>query len=506
MPGDQISVRGAREHNLKNIDVDIPRDRLVVITGLSGSGKSTLAFDTIFAEGQRRYVESLSAYARQFLGQLNKPDVDSIDGLSPAIAIDQKGGTRNPRSTVGTVTEIYDFLRLLFARVGRPHCPYDGRPLERQSAQQMVDAILSLPDGTRLLLLAPVVREKKGEHQKVLEDARKAGFVRVRINGDVRELDEEIKLEKYRLHTIEVVVDRLVIRQQSADSSKQSGNADEQRTVDRRLPTADHPDRIRVADSVETALKIGGGVLIAQIVGGDQLAFSQQYACPVHGPINLSSLEPRDFSFNSPNGACPTCGGLGVIREIDPDLVLPDHSLSLSEGAIAPWSQISRTQRLYFDDVLESLADHLHFSLQTPVRELSSDIIGTLLYGSNGDIMPLRYHVRGEQRIVNGPFEGVIPSLRRRLEETADERARAEIDQYMTPRTCSTCNGARLRPEVLAVTVAGHNIAQIAALPVDEARGWAAKLLNNELQVSSDELSESQDSSLVTRHSRHANT
>ncbi|MEO7911790.1 MAG: excinuclease ABC subunit UvrA [Roseiflexaceae bacterium] len=486
MPGDQISVRGAREHNLKNIDVDIPRDKLVVITGLSGSGKSTLAFDTIFAEGQRRYVESLSAYARQFLGQLSKPDVDSIDGLSPAIAIDQKGGTRNPRSTVGTVTEIYDFLRLLFARVGRPHCPYDGRPLERQTAQQMVDAILGLPDGTRLLLLAPVVREKKGEHHKVFEDARKGGFVRVRVNGDVRELDEEIKLEKYRLHTIEVVVDRLVIRHPTTEDEgrkTKDGRADASSAVLRPSSVENHPDRIRVADSVETALKVGAGVVITQIVGGEALTFSQQYACQVHGPINLSSLEPRDFSFNSPNGACPTCGGLGVIREIDPELVLPDHALSLSEGAIAPWSHISRTQRRYFDDVLESLAEHMQFSLQTPMRELSSDIIGTLLYGSNGDIMPLRYHVRGEQRVVNGPFEGVIPGLRRRLEETTDERARAEIDQYMTPRTCTTCTGARLRPEVLAVTVAGRNIAQVAALPVGQARAWAGGIENEKMRI-----------------------
>ena len=351
MPGDQIVVRGAREHNLKNIDVTIPRDRLVVITGLSGSGKSTLAFDTIFAEGQRRYVESLSAYARQFLGQLNKPDVDSIDGLSPAIAIDQKGNTRNPRSTVGTVTEIYDFLRLLFARVGRPHCPIDGRPLERQSAQQMVDAILSLPDGARLLLLAPVVRDKKGEHQKVFDDARKAGFVRVRVDGEVRDLDEEIKLEKYRPHTVEVVVDRLVIRHPTTDPRPP--------TTAEQSSVVDHPDRIRVADSVETALKVGGGRLIVQIVSGQELIFSQQYACPVHGRVNLGALEPRDFSFNNPNGACPTCGGLGVIREIDPDLVIPDQSLALAEGAIAPWSRMSRAQRRYFDDVLESLAAHL---------------------------------------------------------------------------------------------------------------------------------------------------
>ncbi len=471
MPGDQIIVRGAREHNLKNIDVTIPRDKLVVITGLSGSGKSTLAFDTIFAEGQRRYVESLSVYARQFLGQLNKPDVDAIDGLSPAIAIDQKGNTRNPRSTVGTVTEIYDYLRLLFARIGHPHCPIDGRPLERQTAQQMVDAVLSLPDSTRLLLLAPVVRNKKGEHLKVFEDARRGGFVRVRVDGAVRDLDDEIKLEKYKPHTIEVVVDRLVIRQQPAG---------QQHSV------AEHPDRIRVADSVETALKIGAGIMIIQLVGSttdasttQDLTFSQQYACPVHGPISLGNLEPRDFSFNSPNGACPTCGGLGIIREIDPDLVLPDRSLSLAEGAIVPWGRMNRTQRRYFDDILESLAAHLGFSTQTPVRDLPADVIGTILYGSNGDIMPLRYHVRGEERVINGPFEGVIPSLRRRLEEATDETEKADIDQYMTPRTCSACNGARLRPEVLGVTVRGNNIAQVAALPVSEARIWAETLLND---------------------------
>ncbi|HEX9371398.1 MAG TPA: excinuclease ABC subunit UvrA, partial [Roseiflexaceae bacterium] len=417
MPGDQIVVRGAREHNLKNIDVALPRDRLVVITGLSGSGKSTLAFDTIFAEGQRRYVESLSAYARQFLGQLNKPAVDSIDGLSPAIAIDQKGSTRNPRSTVGTVTEIYDYMRLLFARIGHPHCPIDGRPLEKQTAQQMVDAILALPDGTRLLLLAPLVRDKKGEHQKVLDDARKGGFVRVRVDGEVRDLDEEIKLEKYRPHTIEVVVDRLVIRHREGSGVRDQGSGGEALTPDPRSLIPDPLDRIRVADSVETALKVGGGALIVQIVGGQELTFSQQYACPVHGPISLGVLEPRDFSFNSPNGACPTCGGLGVIREIDPDLVIPDRALSLAEGAIVPWSRMSRTQRRYFDGVLESLAEHLGFSTQTPVRELSPDVVGTILYGSNGDIMQLRYNVRGEERVVAGPFEGVIPSLRRRMEE-----------------------------------------------------------------------------------------
>jgi excinuclease ABC subunit A len=488
MPGDQIVVRGAREHNLKNIDVTIPRDRLVVITGLSGSGKSTLAFDTIFAEGQRRYVESLSVYARQFLGQLNKPDVDSIDGLSPAIAIDQKGNTRNPRSTIGTVTEIYDFLRLLFARIGRPHCPHDGRPLERQSAQQMVDAILALPSGSRLLLLAPLVRDKKGEHQKVFDDARKGGFVRVRVDGEVRDLDEEIKLEKYRTHTIEVVVDRLVIRHPNETRGLGLDTSEPVQGSSLQPSASSHPDRIRVADSVETALKVGGGVLIVQIVGGaagssgpsQELTFSQQYACPVHGPINLGALEPRDFSFNSPNGACPTCTGLGVIRELDPELVIPDRSLSPAEGAIAPWSRMSRTQRRYFDDVLTSLADHMGFSMQTPVRDLPADVVGAILYGSNGEIMPLRYHVRGEERVVNGPFEGVIPSLRRRLEEVDDDSEKSDLDQYMTPRTCPVCGGARLRPEVLAVTVAGRNIAQVAALPVWETRTWTESLLEDQ--------------------------
>ena len=478
MSNDEIVVRGAREHNLKNIDVAMPRNKFVVITGLSGSGKSTLAFDTIFAEGQRRYVESLSAYARQFLGQLDKPDVDAIEGLSPAIAIDQKSGSRNPRSTVGTITEVYDYLRLLFARVGRPHCPIDGQPLERQTAQQMVDAILSLPDGSRLLLLAPLVRDRKGEHQKVLDDARRAGLVRVRVDGQVRELDEEIKLDKHKPHSIDAVVDRLVIRHQSSVSSQQSGDSTDQPTGNRRLATADHPDRVRIADSVETALKLGGGMLLVQIVNGEELTFSEQYACPTHGPINLPKLEPRAFSFNSPQGACPTCDGLGVVQEIDPDLVMPDRSLSLSEGAIAPWQQASKSQRRYFDDLLESLAEYMRFSTATPVRELPPEVVGTVLYGSNGDVMPLRYQLRSETRVVEGPFEGVVPSLRRRLSEATDENERAQIEQYMTPRTCPTCNGARLRPELLAVTVLGRNIAEVSAMPVTETLAWATSLLD----------------------------
>jgi excinuclease ABC subunit A len=470
MSSNQIIVRGAREHNLKNIDVTMPRDALVVITGLSGSGKSTLAFDTIFAEGQRRYVESLSAYARQFLGQLDKPDVDSIEGLSPAIAIDQKGVSRNPRSTVGTTTEIYDFLRLLFARVGRPHCPIDGQPLERQSVQQMVDAILALPDASRLLLLAPLVQERKGEHQKLLDDARKQGFVRVRVNGEVLDLADPIALDRHRAHSIEVVVDRLVVRRPPVGAQHAAPlPADAARH--------DHPDRIRITDSVETALRVGGGRLLVQIVGGAQLTFSQQYACPVHGPINIGALEPRDFSFNSHTGACPTCDGLGVVREPDPELIIPNRDLSLAGGAIVPWTLVSKNQQRYFADLLASVARHMGFSVDTPVRELSPDALATVLFGSNGDLLPLRYHVKGEERLVNAPFEGVVPSLRRRLSEAGDEAERTQLEQFLTPRTCPVCNGARLRPELLAVTVAGCNIAQVAMLPIAESLVWAQGVL-----------------------------
>jgi excinuclease ABC subunit A len=487
MSNNQIIVRGAREHNLKNIDVAMPRDALVVITGLSGSGKSTLAFDTIFAEGQRRYVESLSAYARQFLGQLDKPDVDSIEGLSPAIAIDQKGVSRNPRSTVGTITEIYDFLRLLFARVGRPHCPIDGRLLERQSVQQMVDAILALPDASRLLLLAPLVQERKGEHQKLLDDVRKQGFVRVRVDGEVLDLADPIALDKHRAHSIEVVVDRLVVRRQKDEGQRIK---DEHSTIEVNEASAfsrpegtrpsafqDHPDRIRITDSVETALRVGGGRLLVQIVGGQELTFSQQYACPVHGPISIGALEPRDFSFNSHTGACPTCDGLGVVREPDPELIIPNRELSLAGGAIVPWTLASKSQQRYFADLLASVAAHMGFSVDTPVSELSPDALATVLYGSNGDVLPLRYHVKGEERLVSAPFEGVVPSLRRRLGETGDEAERTQLEQFLTPRTCPVCNGARLRPELLAVTVAGSNIAQLAMLPIEEALAWAEGVL-----------------------------
>ncbi len=488
---DWISVRGAREHNLKNLDVRIPKQQLVVITGLSGSGKSTLAFDTIFAEGQRRYVESLSSYARQFLGQLEKPDVDAIDGLSPAIAIDQKSGSRNPRSTVGTVTEIYDFLRLLFARVGRPHCPICGRPLERQTPQQMVDAVLALPDSSRVLILAPVIQAQKGEHQAALDDIRRRGFVRVRVDGDVRELDEPLKLDKRRAHTIEAVIDRLVIRHQQeggrnedggrrpVDGSAQPSTETSPPSTVHRLPSApvDHPDRVRLTDSVETALKLGGGQLVVQIVGGAALTFSEQYACPVHGPVSLGSLEPRDFSFNSPQGACPSCGGLGLVPEPDPDLVIPDRAQSLAGGAVAAWGEGGKATKRYYDDLLASLAAHLGFALETPLRDLSPEAVGALLYGTSGDVLTLRYHLAGKAREVQAPFEGVIPNLRRRLAETKDEQEREAMLQFTTPQTCPACNGARLRPEVRAVTVAGHTIAAIAGMTVSQALAWATELV-----------------------------
>jgi excinuclease ABC subunit A len=481
---DAIVVHGAREHNLKNIDVTIPRNRLVVITGLSGSGKSTLAFDTIFAEGQRRYVESLSSYARQFLGQLNKPEVDHIAGLSPAIAIDQKSTTRNPRSTVGTVTEIYDYLRLLFARVGTPHCPICGRVIQQQTPQQIVDALLELPDGARLLLLAPLVEDKKGEHQKVLDDARKAGFVRARIDGTVYDLDEDLKLEKYKAHTIEVVVDRLVIRQpeQGSESGEQGSGrqaADDGRTPSLQFPAPslqDHPDRVRVTDSVETALKQGGGVLIAQIVGGEELRFSEHYACPVHGALAYGPFEPRDFSFNNPRAACPNCGGLGTVLEIDADRVIPDRALSISQGAISPWWRTGRNARRYFEELLGSLAQHYGFGLDTPVGDLSPELLAVILYGSNGDVLPLRYHVRGKVHTVQTPFEGVVPYLRRRLSEATDEQSAEQFTQYMSPRICGVCHGARLRPEPLAVTVRGQNIAEVCAQSIVASRDWFGAL------------------------------
>ncbi|MGQ9683310.1 MAG: excinuclease ABC subunit UvrA [Anaerolineae bacterium] len=452
MPQDRIAIRGAREHNLKNVDLDLPRDRLIVITGLSGSGKSSLAFDTIYAEGQRRYVESLSAYARQFLGQMDKPDVDHIDGLSPAISIDQRSSSRNPRSTVGTVTEIYDYMRLLYARVGMPHCPQCHRPIARQTVQQIVDAILTFPEGTRFMVLAPLIKDRKGEHRKVFEDIRRAGFVRARVNGQVRDVDEEIVLDRYKMHTIEAIIDRLVVRK-----ADEAGNAG--------------LDPARLADSLETALKMGGGVVIVAKEQGEDLLFSERFACVQCG-ISLPEIEPRTFSFNSPHGACPACTGLGVRMVLDPELIIPSPDLTLAEGAIQPWSRAT-TSETYFAQLLKAVADHYGFSLDVPVRELDPEHIRVLLYGSGGELINLTYtNSRGRLHTYETTFEGVIPNLERRYKETASDYIREEIERYMTPRPCETCGGARLRKESLAVTIAGRSIVEVAAMPVLEARDF----------------------------------
>ena len=443
-------MRGAREHNLKDITVEIPRDRLVVITGISGSGKSSLAFDTIFAEGQRRYVESLSAYARQFLGQMEKPDVDQIEGLSPAISIDQRGVSHNPRSTVGTVTEIYDYLRILYARIGIPHCPQCGRQVSRQSAQQIVDAVRELPPGTRFQVLAPLVKDRKGHHQAVFEDVRKAGFVRVRVDGQVRDVEEEIELDRYKMHTIEAVVDRLVIPA---------------------APGGEEWDAFtsRLTDSVETALRLGDGVVIINDVSADpprDLLYSEHLACPVCG-ISLPEIEPRTFSFNSPHGACPTCQGLGVRQELDPELIVPNADLSLEDGAIQPWNA---DQEGYYWQLLEATAAHYHIPTDRPWRELTAAQQNVLLYGSGGEEISISYTSRdGRHSTYRTPFEGVIPNLQRRYRETSSDYIRARIEEYMARRPCPTCQGARLRPEALAVTVAGRSIHEIS--------GWTARRL-----------------------------
>ena len=451
---DRIIVRGARQHNLKNITVEIPRNRLVVITGISGSGKSSLAFDTIFAEGQRRYVESLSAYARQFLGEMQKPDVDSIEGLSPAISIDQRGVSHNPRSTVGTVTEIYDYLRLLYARIGIPHCPQCGREVTRQSAQQIVDAVLALPAGTRFQVLAPLVKDRKGHHQAVFEDVRKAGFVRVRVDGVVREVDEEIELDRYKLHTIEAVVDRLIIPEEIDDGF-----------------------RTRLTDSVETALRMGDGVVVINDVSAEEprdLLYSEHLACPVCG-ISLPEIEPRTFSFNSPHGACRTCQGLGTRTELDPDLIVPNPDLSLEEGAIVAWNTDDHDG--YYWQLLEAAARYYHIPTDRPWRELTSAQRNLILYGSGGEEIPITYTARdGGRRIYRTPFEGVVPNLQRRYRETTSDYIRAKIEEFMTRRPCPACGGARLRPEALAVTVGGNNIYELTRWPASRLLEWLDEL------------------------------
>jgi excinuclease ABC subunit A len=439
---DHISVKGARVNNLKNIDVTIPRDKLVVLTGLSGSGKSSLAFDTIYAEGQRRYVESLSSYARMFLGQMEKPDVDYIDGLSPAISIDQKTTSKNPRSTVGTVTEIYDYLRLLWARVGTPHCPVCGKEIQQQTVDQIIDQVLALPEATRIQVMAPVIRGKKGEHAKVFEDARKSGYVRVRVDGSLYELTEELKLNKNQKHNIEIVVDRLVIRED----------------IHRRL-----------TDSVETASALSGGLVIVNIVGEDRdILFSQNYACEDCG-VSIEELTPRMFSFNNPFGACPTCTGLGSQLKVDPELILPNKNLSILEGAIAApgWSNIKGDgiSRMYFD----ALAKKYHFKLTTPVKDLPSEVLDIILYGTRGEKLKLTYERANGQGTLTQPFEGIAHNIERRHQETQSDGSRRELEECMSECPCPDCGGRRLRRESLAVTVGGLNIDEFCRKSITEA-------------------------------------
>ncbi|MCK6580199.1 MAG: excinuclease ABC subunit UvrA [Anaerolineae bacterium] len=462
MTQDKIVVRGAREHNLKNIDVEIPRNKLVVVTGLSGSGKSSLAFDTIFAEGQRRYVESLSAYARQFLGQMEKPDVDQIEGLSPAVSIDQKGVSHNPRSTVGTVTEIYDYLRLLYARVGVPHCPVCGAKVEAQTAQQIVDEVKLLPDGTRVQVLAPLIKGRKGTHEKVFEDARKAGFARVRVDGEVRELEEEIKLDRYKIHNIELVVDRLVIRHYADVKSEEARNAE-----------------TRLTDSIETALEMGDGVMIVNNISLDSPAdtvYSELLAC-VNGHGSLPEIEPRTFSFNTPTGACPACQGLGFRLQIDPDLVVPNPDLTLAEGAISGNGWNTDDANSWSGSLTRAVADAYNVPFDTPWRDLTQEQRDIFLYGTGKNRVRVRYtNQNGDWREYMTTYEGVVNNLERRYKETTSDYIREQIEMVMAQVPCATCNGNRLRPEALAVTVADYAINAVTALPVSNLVEWVNAL------------------------------
>lgn len=439
---DSIFVKGAREHNLKNIDVEIPRDKFVVITGLSGSGKSSLAFDTIYAEGQRRYVESLSAYARQFLGQMEKPDVDYIDGLSPAISIDQKTTSRNPRSTVGTVTEIYDYLRLLYARVGIPHCHSCGKEISQQTVDQMVDHIIKLEEGTRIQLLAPVVRGRKGEYHKLIEDIKKGGYVRVRVDGEVMDINDPINLDKNKKHSIEIVVDRLVVR----------------------------PDiQKRLADSIETVLHLSSGMLVVDVIGKEELLFSQNFACNDCG-VSMEELAPRMFSFNNPFGACPTCSGLGTLLKIDPDLVIPDRTISLSEGGIKAGGWNIANEDGYARMYINALAKHYNFSLKTPINELPPHILDMVLYGNNGEKIKVNYEREYGKGTFMSSFEGIINSMERRYKETQSDGMKQYYEEFMSNNPCPSCKGARLKKESLAVTVGDRNIYDICSIPVGEAK------------------------------------
>jgi excinuclease ABC subunit A len=449
---DKIIIKGAREHNLKNIDVEIPRDKFVVITGLSGSGKSSLAFDTIYAEGQRRYVESLSAYARQFLGQMEKPDVDYIEGLSPAISIDQKTTSRNPRSTVGTVTEIYDYMRLLYARIGTPHCYKCGKEISAQTIDQMADTIMSLPKGAKLQLLAPVIRGKKGEHQKVFEDIKKGGYVRVRVDGEVLDVNDEIKLEKNKKHSIEIIVDRLVVKEGMEQ---------------------------RLTDSLETVMKLTGGIAIVEIIGDREMMFSQNFACAECG-ISIEDLAPRMFSFNSPFGKCPTCDGLGGLSEMDPDLIIPDWKKSISEGAIEPWKNLDEESWYY--NILAAAAKRYDFSLDTPIDQLPPNIADMLLYGNKGEKIKVNYNRDFGKGEIMVAVEGVVRNLERRYRETKSDYMRGELEKYMATRPCPECKGQRLKKESLSVKVGGLSIAQVCDMSIYKMRDFFQALQLTEKQ------------------------
>ena len=442
MARDKIIIKGAKEHNLKNIDIELPRDKFIVLTGLSGSGKSSLAFDTIYAEGQRRYIESLSAYARQFLGQMEKPDVEYIEGLSPAISIDQKTTSKNPRSTVGTVTEIYDYLRLLFARVGIPHCPICGVEISQMTVEQIVDKLLLLEDGTKIQLLAPVIRGKKGEHSKVLEEIKKSGFVRVRIDGEVFDITDDIKLEKNKKHNIDVVVDRIVIKEGISQ---------------------------RLADSAETVLKMSEGLVKVDVIGGEEILFSTKFACPEHG-IGIEEMAPRMFSFNSPFGACTECNGIGNKKVVDADLVIPNKNLSIRQGAVDPWSGSTGNENTYYYKMITSLAEQYNVDIDTPIKELPPEFIDDLLFGTSGKTIKFEFESKyGGMRIYAAPFEGVIRNLERRYMETNSDYSREKIEEYMSESPCSKCNGARLKDEALAVTIGNHNIFHVTEMSVKEA-------------------------------------
>ena len=438
---DKIIIKGAKEHNLKNVDLELPRNKFIVFTGLSGSGKSSLAFDTIYAEGQRRYVESLSAYARQFLGQMEKPNVEYIEGLSPAISIDQKTTSKNPRSTVGTVTEIYDYLRLLFARVGEVHCSVCGAKISQMTIQEIVDKMMEFPERTKLQILSPVVRGQKGTHKKLIENIKKEGFVRIRVNGENYEVTDEIDLSKNKKHNIEVVVDRIVIK----DGIES-----------------------RLTDSIETAVKLSDGLVIAQIIDGEEILYSTKFACPEHG-IGIEELSPRMFSFNAPFGACDTCNGLGESKEVDPDLVIPNKELSIKQGAIAAWGSVGVNDDTYYSKMVQSLADKFNVSIETPFKDLPEDFVQELLYGTNNTIVQFIYESKyGGRREYQAYFEGVIPNLTRRYNETNSDYARDKIEEYMSETPCPKCKGARLKKEVLSVLVDGKNIMDVTDFSVNE--------------------------------------